>query len=63
MNRDLKILIESANLVMPDLHWEYWKMNNLKEEMVDTENETVLNLYKSVGFEVIEKENRYFIEL
>ena len=63
MNRDLKRQFESANLVMLDLHWEYWKMNNLEEEMVDTENETALNLYKSVGSEVIEKENRYFIEL
>ncbi|MFJ5772099.1 GNAT family N-acetyltransferase [Psychrobacillus sp. NPDC093180] len=154
MNRDLKKLIEPANLV-PDLQWEYWKMSRLEEEkeyleieseiwpdavlglnrlreyknnkswttitvrengtilpsamvwqedeigmieevfvrkqwrkkgiakfllttainylkekglkeaklMVDTENEKALNLYKSVGFEVIEKENRYFIEL
>lgn len=155
MNRDLKKLIEPANLVSLDLQWEYWKMSSLEEEkeyleieseiwpdavlglnrlreyknnkswatitvrengtilasamvwqedeigvieevfvrkqwrkkgiakfllttalkylkekglneaklMVDTENEKALNLYKSVGFQVIEKENRYFIEL
>jgi ribosomal protein S18 acetylase RimI-like enzyme len=31
--------------------------------MVDTENEKALNLYKSVGFEVVEEEKRYFVEL
>lgn len=31
--------------------------------MVDTKNGNALSLYKSVGFEVVEEEKRYFIEL
>ncbi|WP_047986509.1 GNAT family N-acetyltransferase [Ornithinibacillus californiensis] len=31
--------------------------------MVDTENENALNLYRSVGFHVVEEERRYFITL
>ncbi|WP_407676491.1 GNAT family N-acetyltransferase [Perspicuibacillus lycopersici] len=31
--------------------------------MVDTVNETALRLYQSVGFEVVEKERRYYIDL
>lgn len=43
----------------------YLKEKGLKEAklMVDTENEKALNLYKSVGFEVTDEENRFFIEL
>ncbi|MEN2767916.1 GNAT family N-acetyltransferase [Ornithinibacillus xuwenensis] len=43
----------------------YLKEKGLGEAqlMVDTENEKALNLYKSVGFEVVEEEKRYFVEL
>jgi ribosomal protein S18 acetylase RimI-like enzyme len=31
--------------------------------MVDTENDNALSLFKSVGFEIIDEEKRFFIEL
>ena len=43
----------------------YLKDKGLKKAtlMVDTENENALNLYKAVGFDVMEEERRYYIEL
>lgn len=43
----------------------YLKEKGLTEAelMVDTDNEKALNLYKSVGFEVMEEEKRFFVEL
>jgi ribosomal protein S18 acetylase RimI-like enzyme len=43
----------------------YLKDKGLKEAklMVDTKNENALTLYKSVGFQVMDEEKRFFIEL